>query len=61
MPPLPNTAAEAACLPLPKNAVNDDGQGEDEHGNPDADGNKLFQLMWSASVISDEEAAFPLE
>lgn len=47
------------CSPPVHQAENDDGQGNDEHDHPKTDGNQLLCLGRTASVITDEEAAFP--
>lgn len=43
------------------NAVNDDDQGKDEHECPKTDGDELLQFSRTASVISEDEAAFAAE
>lgn len=40
-------------------AVDADGQGKDEHEYPKTDGDELLCFSRTASVTTDEEAAFP--
>lgn len=41
-------------------AVNDDGQDQEEHGYPKDDADQLLQLRQSASGVAEDEAARPL-
>lgn len=51
-------AQHGRLSPLVDNAVNDDGQGNDEHESPKADGDELLQLRRAANVVREDEAAF---